>query len=94
VAVIALAPDVNAVVVKVAWPVLETVPVPRTVPLSAKLTVPVGVPLLELGVTVAVKVTGWVATDVESDAVTEVVVPLLDWLAYSGDPTIPASRSW
>ena len=45
-------------VVKVACPPLS-VPVPSVVAPSLKVTVPVGVPPPLVGVTVAVKVTGW-----------------------------------
>ena len=47
-------PDDNELVLKVATPA-PSVPVPRTVAPSLKLTVPVGVPVLED--TIAVKVT-------------------------------------
>jgi hypothetical protein len=62
-------------VVKVAWPELLRVPVPRAVLLSMKVTLPFGVPVP--GVTVlivAVKVTDWPYMDGLADDVTEVDV--------------------
>jgi hypothetical protein len=56
------------VVEKVAIPEAFTVPVPRLVVPSRKVTVPVGVPLPVKAVTVAVSVTFWPAATVVADA--------------------------
>lgn len=66
---IALLPVARLVVVSVAVPVLLSIAVLNTVEPSLKVTVPVGVPLPELGATLAVKVTlvpafTWVAETV------------------------------
>jgi capsular polysaccharide biosynthesis protein len=55
-AVIMCEPTANAAVVNVATPEPLSVPVPRVVPPSLNVTVPVGVP--EVPVTVALNVTG------------------------------------
>ena len=59
-------------VVKVAWPVPSRVEVPKVVLPSLKVTVPVGVPPLE--VTAAVKVTDWLNTEGLAEELTVVVV--------------------
>jgi hypothetical protein len=69
-------PVVRADVLKVAAPLPLSVPVPRVVAPSLKVTVPVGVPALHA--TVAVKVTAWPTGDGVSDELTVVVVAV--WL--------------
>lgn len=59
-------------VVKVAWPVPSRVEVPNVVAPSLNVTVPVGVPPLD--VTVAVKVTDWLNTEGLAEELTVVVV--------------------
>lgn len=60
-------------VVNVAWP-LASDSVPSTVGPSLNVTVPVGVPLPEDGLTVAVSVTDWPKTDGLAEEATEVAV--------------------
>jgi hypothetical protein len=67
-------PALKAAVEKVALPP-ESVAVPRVLELSRYVTVPVGVPLPETGLTVAVNVTVWPKTDGFNDEVTVVVLP-------------------
>ena len=63
-------------IVKVAWPLLR-VPVPSVVVPSRKVTVPVGVPVPDVGMTVAVKVTDWFRLDGLTELTTVIVVPVL-----------------
>jgi hypothetical protein len=86
-AVIVWLPVLSVDVVKLAVrmpPVVLSIPWPRLVPLSEKITTPVGVPA-PFGVTVAVKVTAWPDTDGLPDVVTIVllVLPALltDWMS-------------
>ena len=65
-------PAGNVEVVKVAWPVPSRFEVPRVVAAFLNVTVPVGMPPLE--VTVAVKVTGWLKTVGLAEELTVVVV--------------------
>src|SRR5436305_157792 len=62
--------------VKVATPLLLSVPVPSVVVPSRKVTVPVGVPLPDVAATVAVNVTGWPNTDGLADEVKVTVAPV------------------
>ena len=55
-------PTASVEVLKVAAPEEFRVPVPSVVPLSLKVTVPVGTPEPVVGATVAVKVTAWPET--------------------------------
>ena len=72
----AVAADRGAVVLKVATPELLSVPVPKGVPPSSKVTVPPGVPAAALtALTVAVKVTDCPNTEGLVADVTVVVVP-------------------
>ena len=64
-------------VVNVAWPEPLSAEVPRVVVPSLNVTVPVGVPPLE--VTVAVNVTDWLKTDGLADELTVVVVVNVLW---------------
>jgi hypothetical protein len=74
-AVIECEPTFRDEVANVATPDPFSVPVPRVVVLSLKVTVPVGVPLAgELTVTVAVNVTVCDAADGFADEVTTVIV--------------------
>ena len=68
-------PTLSVLVVKMAWPELFRVPVPRVLPPSLKVTAPVGVPAPGLfAVTVAVKVTDCPNTDGLAEELTNVVV--------------------
>jgi hypothetical protein len=67
-------PTASAVVLKVATPLAFSGPVPRLVDPSRKVTVPVGTPLVDWGVTVAVNVTLWPAVTCIAEAVNAVVV--------------------
>src|SRR6516164_2025800 len=67
-------PTDSAEVGNVAIPLLSSVSVPSVVLPSVNVTVPVGVPDPEVGLTVAVNVTFCPATDVPADEVTAVVV--------------------
>jgi hypothetical protein len=69
-------PTARAVVEKVVLPVASSVPLPRFVPASAKLTVPVGIAEPEAAVTAAEKVTLLPLTAVVAEAVRVVVVPM------------------
>jgi hypothetical protein len=74
--VIACEPAASVLVVNVAWPEAFSVPVPRVLGPSLKVTVPVGVPAPALfAVTVAVNVTGCPNTDGWSEEVRPVLVP-------------------
>src|SRR5213080_4273274 len=69
-------PTASVLVTNVAWPELFSVPVPRVLEPSLKVTVPVGVPAPGLfAATVAVKVTGCPNTDGWTEEVSPVVVP-------------------
>ena len=69
-------PTASVLVVNIAWPELFSVPVPRVLEPSLKVTVPVGVPAPGLfAATVAVKVTGCPNTDGWTEEVSPVVVP-------------------
>ena len=69
-AVIEWSPTVSADVLKVAIPEPFSIPVPRTVEPSSKVTVPVGTPDPgESAVIVAVNVTDWPKTDGLADEV-------------------------
>jgi hypothetical protein len=89
----------SADVVKVAW-VPDNVPVPMAVPPSRKVTVPVGVPPVD--VTVAVNVTDWPITDGFGEEVTVVVVSALftvTWTVTSPEfrakvPSVLAPTAW
>jgi hypothetical protein len=72
-------PSVNAEVLKVAYPELLRVPVPRVVAPSLKVRVPVGAPVAGMAtLTVPVKVTTWPTTDgFTEDEATVMVAPLL-----------------
>src|SRR5437870_1450264 len=73
-------PNVRVLTVRNAWPVESTATLPRKVPPSKKLTVPLGMPPPGgIGAIVAVKVTGWPSGEpaVPVDEVTVVVVPTL-----------------
>jgi hypothetical protein len=80
-AVIEWDPTDSVLVMKVVEPDAR-VPVPRVVVPSRKVTVPVGVPVPEVGATVAVNVTDCPKTDGFADDVTVVVVPVVptDWV--------------
>jgi hypothetical protein len=67
-------PAASVVVLKVATPLAFSGPVPRLVDPSRKVTVPVGTPLPDWGVTVAVNVTLWPAVTCVADAVKAVFV--------------------
>src|ERR1700738_4446849 len=68
-------PTVRVDVVKVAWPLPSTDPVPKVEVPFLNVTVPVGTPLPGgVAVTVAVKVTGWLKTDGLAEELTVVVV--------------------
>ena len=69
-------PTARAVVEKVVLPVASSVPLPRFVPASAKLTVPVGIREPEAGVTVAVKMTLVPLTAVVAEDARVVVVAM------------------
>ena len=76
-------PTASAVVEKVAWPLLSTVPLPIVAAPSRKLTVPLGVPAPGAdALTVPVNVTFWPNTELAVDAVSEVAVSslLTAWL--------------
>jgi hypothetical protein len=62
----------------IAWPLLFSEPLPRVELPSMNVTVPVGVPIPPVGVTVAVKVTDWPRVDGFADDATDAVVD--DWL--------------
>ena len=66
---------------------LLSVPVPSVVELSLKVTVPVGVPPLD--VTVAVKVTDWPDVDGFLDEATEVEVVATLTVCVSADDVLP-----
>ena len=69
-------PTASVLVVNIAWPEPFSVPVPRVLRPSLKVTVPVGVPAPGLfAATVAVKVTGCPNTDGWTEEVSPVVVP-------------------
>lgn len=68
-------PTASVEVVKVAWPVPSRFEVPSVVEPFLNVTVPVGMPPLE--VTVAVKVTGWLKTEGLAEELTVVVVAYL-----------------
>src|SRR5438874_1051913 len=69
-------PTASVLVTNVAWPEPFSVPVPRVLEPSLKVTVPVGVPAPGLfAATVAVKVTGCPNTDGWTEEVSPVVVP-------------------
>ncbi len=88
VAVIELAPALNAVVAKVATPLLK-VPVPSEVEPLKKVTVPVGVPAAGLtGATVAVSVTLCPLTGVLGEKVTVVVVVACDTGTTTADDVL------
>jgi len=75
-AVIGCVPAASDDVVNVATPDPFSVPVPRVVPLSLKVTVPVGTPVLgAFAVTVAVNVTEFPAMEGSSEEVIAVEVP-------------------
>src|SRR5437870_3667076 len=77
-AVIVWLPMLRDEVVNLAWPEPSSVPDPRVVIPSLKVTVPVGVPAAGASdVTVAVKVTDWPKTEVAGEALT--VVALSCW---------------
>ena len=61
-------------VVSVAFPLLLRIAVPRVIEPSMKVTEPVGVPVPDAGLTVAVNVTAWPKTDELSEEVRLVVV--------------------
>ena len=67
-------PAASVVVLKVATPLAFNAPVPRLVDPSRKVTVPVGTPLPDWGVTVAVNVTLWPVVTCAAEAVSTVVV--------------------
>jgi len=74
--VIECGPTASVLVVNIAWPEPFSVPVPRVLRPSLKVTVPVGVPAPGLfAATVAVKVTGCPNTDGWTEEVSPVVVP-------------------
>ena len=73
-AVMEWVPAVKEAVIYVACPLAFNVPVPSVVVPSLKVTVPVGVPVPELGATVAVKVTDCPTVEGFTDEVTVVVV--------------------
>ena len=56
-------PAPSVVLVNVATPLAFSVPLPRTAVPSRKVTVPVGVPMPAVAVTVAVNETAWPNTD-------------------------------
>ena len=66
-------PTTKADVDKVAIPA-ESVPVPSVVVPSLNVTIPVGVPVPEVGATVAVKVTDWPNTDGSAEELRVVAV--------------------
>src|SRR5439155_6003008 len=69
-------PTASVLVVNIAWPEPFSVPVPRVLRPSLKVTVPVGVPAPGLfAATVAVKVTGCPNTDGWTEEVSPVAVP-------------------
>ena len=76
-------------VVNVAWPPLPSRVVPRGLPLSKKVTLPVGVPPAG-AVTVAVKVTGWPATEGLVDD--EMVVPVVAGVVHVARVIVSVSR--
>ncbi len=76
-------------VVNVARPSLPSGVVPRGVPLSKKVTLPVGVPPAG-AVTVAVKVAGWPATEGLVDD--EVVVPVVAGVVHVARVMVSVSR--
>ncbi len=68
-------PTVSVLVVNIAWPELFSVPLPRVVGPSSKVTVPLGVtPMEPFAVTVAVKVTDCPDTEGLAEELTNVVV--------------------
>ena len=77
-------------VVKVAWPVPSSVEVPRVVVPSLNVTVPMGVPPLE--VTVAVKVTDWLKTEGLAEELTVVVVVNVFWTVCTLLPLLAANN--
>jgi len=73
--VIECEPTVSVLVVNIAWPELFSVPLPRVVGPSSKVTVPLGVtPMEPFAVTVAVKVTDCPDTEGLAEELTNVVV--------------------
>jgi hypothetical protein len=79
---------VSVEVLKVAWPAPSSVEVPKVVVPSLKVTVPVGVPPLE--VTEAVNVTDWLKTDGLADELTVVVVVNVFWTVCTVLPLLAA----
>ena len=69
-------PTARVAAEKLVLPVASSVPLPRVVPASAKVTVPVGIAEPEAGVTVAVKVTLVPLTAVVAEDVRVVVVAM------------------
>jgi len=91
-AVIEWPPTVSPAVVRLAWPLALSVPVPSVLGPSRNVTVPAGVPVPGgLTTTVAVKVTACPTTAELGEAVTEVVVeatPIVT-LPPAGVPLLP-----
>lgn len=84
-------PIARAAVANVAWGGFEPfkVPVPSTVVLSMKVTVPLGIPPAE-GVTVAVKVTDWPNVEGFREELTAVVVAALFTVCVNAGDVLPA----
>ena len=83
-------PTASVLVVNIAWPELFSVPVPRVLWPSSKVTVPLGVtPTGPFAVTVAVKVTGCPDTEGLAEELSNVVVPAFFTVWVSGLEVLP-----